>query len=152
MKMNLFDKITTVVAILLLLGATIYLFLNWSLLPAEIPSHYNFKGEPDDYGGKGTLIFTLIMGWTLVLLFWILGKFPKYWNTGVERTPANEAAVNRIIKDMMDVLQVAMAAMFSYMLVVPVLGTYMGNWFMPVFLISIFGTILLTAVRLIRNR
>jgi len=152
MKSNLFDKVAAALSILILLAATLFVILHWIEMPEQIPSHYNFKGEVDDYGGKGILVFTLVMGWVMVLTFWILGMFPKYWNTGVERTPANEAAVNRIIRDMMSVMQFFLAVMFSYMSVTPVLGVNMGNWFTPVFLLTIFGTIIVTVVRLIRNR
>ena len=152
MKSNLFDKIMMVLSVLILLTATLFVIMNWGEMPEQIPSHYNFKGEVDNYGGKGILVFTLVMGWVMVLTFSILGMFPKYWNTGVERTPANEAAVNRIIRDMMSVMQLSLAAMFSYMSVTPVLGINMGCWFMPVFLMTIFGTIIVTIVRLIRNR
>lgn len=152
MKSNLFDKIMMTLSALILLAATVFVVLHWSQMPEQIPSHYNFKGEVDDYGGKGILVFTLVMGWVMVLTFSILGMFPKYWNTGVERTPANAAAVNRIIRDMMSVMQLSLAAMFSYMSVTPVFGVNMGSWFTPVFLLTIFGTIIVTVVRLIRNR
>ncbi|MBR3784960.1 MAG: DUF1648 domain-containing protein [Firmicutes bacterium] len=152
MKSNLFDKITAMLSILILLAATLFVILHWGEMPEQIPSHYNFKGEVDDYGGKGILVFTLVMGWVMLLTFWIVGMFPKYWNTGVERTPANEAAVNRIIRDMMSVMQIFLAVMFSYMSVTPALGVNMGRWFTPVFLLAIFGTIIVTVVRLIRNR
>jgi len=152
MKSNLFDKVAAALSILILLAATLFVILHWIEMPEQIPSHYNFKGEVDDYGGKGILVFTLVMGWVMVLTFWIVGKFPTLWNTGVERTPANEAAVNRIIRDMMSVMQFFLAVMFSYMSVTPVLGVNMGNWFTPVFLLTIFGTIIVTVVRLIRNR
>ena len=152
MKSNLFDKIMMVLSVLILLSATLFVIMNWGEMPEQIPSHYNFKGEVDDYGGKGILVFTLVMGWVMLLTFWIVGMFPKYWNTGVERTPANAAAVNRIIRDMMSVMQLSLAAMFSYMSVTPALGVNMGRWFTPVFLLAIFGTIIVTVVRLIRNR
>ena len=82
----------------------------------------------------------------------ILGKFPKYWITGGERTPANEAVINRIVKDMMGVMIVSISLLFSYMLIVPVLQMNMGVWFMPLMLFVIFGTMIVTVVRLIRNR
>jgi len=152
MKSNLFDKVAAALSILILLAATLFVILHWIEMPEQIPSHYNFKGEVDDYGGKGILVFTLVMGWVMVLTFWIVGKFPTLWNTGVERTPANEAAVNRIIRDMMSVMQFFLAVMFSYVSVTPVLNVNMGRWFTPVFLLTIFGTIIVTVVRLIRNR
>ena len=152
MRKNLFDRIAEVVAVLILLAATIFVLASWNSLPEQIPSHYDFKGQVDAYGGSGSLIFAMVMGWILVLTMIVISRFPSAWNTGVERTPANAAVVNRIIKDMLNVLEVGMAILFSYMMIVPVMGISMGIWFMPAFLIVIFGNIIITVVRLIRNR
>lgn len=152
MKSNKFDLIANMASIVILLAATIFVLIRWSDLPEQIPSHYNFKGEPNAYGGKGTLIFEMIMGWVMVLTFLIIGKLPQVWNTGVERTPANEAVINRIVKDMISVMELILAMLFAYMMITPVLGIRMGKWFMPLFLVLIFGTIIVTTVRLIRNR
>ena len=152
MQTKLYDKLAALAAMVILLAATIFVLVHWGDLPEQIPSHYNFKGEPDAYGGTGTLIFTIVTAWILIPMMVILGKFPKYWNTGVQRTPANETAVNRIVRDLMDVMEVSMAILFAYMMIVPILGTAMGKWFMPLFLAVIFGTIMVTVVRLIRNR
>ena len=152
MRKNFFDKIAEVLAVLILLAATIFVLTSWKDMPDQIPSHYDFKGQVDAYGGRGSLIFAMVMGWILVLTMIVISRFPSAWNTGVERTPANAAVVNRIIKDMLNVMEAGMAILFSYMMIVPVLGTAMGAWFMPAFLTFIFGTIIITVVRLIRNR
>ena len=44
-------KISEITAIFILLVATIFVIVNWSALPEQIPSHYDFKGEPDDCTG-----------------------------------------------------------------------------------------------------
>ena len=152
MRKNFFDRIAEVLAVLILLAATIFVLINWKDMPELIPSHYDFKGQVDAYGGRGILIFTMVMGWVLVLSMIVISRFPSAWNTGVERTPANAAVVNRIIKDMLNVMEAGMAILFSYMMIVPAMGIAMGVWFMPVFLIIIFGTIIITVVRFIRNR
>lgn len=152
MRKNFFDRIAEVLAVLILLAATIFVLINWKDMPELIPSHYDFKGQVDAYGGRGVLIFTMVMGWVLVLSMIVISWFPSIWSTGVERTPANAAVVNRIIKDMLNVLEVGMAILFSYMMIVPAMGITMGKWFMPAFFIVIFGTIIVMVVRLIRNR
>lgn len=152
MKLNRFDLIANIASIVILLAATIFVLVNWGNLPEQIPSHYDFKGQPDAYGGKGSLITSMVIGWVMLLTMMILGIFPKMWNTGVERTPANEAVINRIVRDMLSVMEISMAVLFGYMMVVPVIGTSMGIWFMPLFLALIFGNIIVTVVRLIRNR
>lgn len=152
MKSNLFDKIMTILAILILLASTIFVLAKWDSLPEQIPIHYNFKGQPDAYGGTGSLVFSMVIDWTMLLTLTILSKFPHLWNTGVERTPVNAAVINRIVRDMLSVMELSLAALFGYTMIVPVIGIDMGVWFMPLFLGVIFGTIMVTVVRLIRNR
>jgi uncharacterized membrane protein len=152
MKSNLFDRIAAILAIVILLAGTAFVLINWSKMPEQIPSHYDFKGQPDGYGGKGTLIFLMAAGWVLVPMMMVLSKFPQFYNTGVERTPANEAVINRITRDLISFMELAISILFTYMMVVPVIGANMGAWFMPVFLALIFGSIIVTVVRLIRNR
>ena len=152
MKSNLFDKIMAVLAILILLAATVFVLINWSNMPEQIPSHYDFKGQPDAYGGKGTLVVLMVTAWILVPMMMILGNFPKFYNTGVQRTPTNEAVINRITRDLISFMEFAIAVLFAYMMIVPVIGASMGAWFIPVFLGVIFGSIIVTVVRLIRNR
>lgn len=152
MRLRTYDKVLDILSIVILLAATVFVIVNWSKMPEQIPSHYNFKGQPDAYGDGDSLIVTVIMGWIILLSVLILGRLPQLWNTGVERTPVNEAAVNRIIRDMLSVTNVSIAVLFAYMMVVPVIGTSMGIWFMPLFLALIFGNIIVAVVRLIRNR
>ena len=35
----------------------IYLFMIWDSLPETVPTHWNFKGEIDDWGSKSTITF-----------------------------------------------------------------------------------------------
>ena len=152
MKLNKFDLIANIASIVILLAATIFVPVNWGNLPEQIPSHYNFKGEPNAYGGKGTLIFMMIVNWLVLLTMIIIGNFPQLWNTGVERTPANEVVINRIVRDMLSVMEISMAMLFGYLLIVPAVGANMGIWFMPLFLTLTFGNLIVMTVRLIRNR
>ena len=39
----------------------VYLGIIYNSLPATIPTHFNFKGEPDNYGDKSSLIYTSIL-------------------------------------------------------------------------------------------
>ncbi len=76
---------------LILLGIAL-LWLLWAdahaSLPARVPSHFNFKGQADDYGGKGhllfiTLCFTLVSLSLLVLVrfrFLLVNRWPELLN------------------------------------------------------------------------
>jgi len=56
------NKIIEVFLIISILALPfIYLASIYNILPATIPTHFNFKGEPDNYGDKSSLIFTSII-------------------------------------------------------------------------------------------
>ncbi len=56
------NKIIEVLLIAIILALPfIYLASVYNNLPATVPTHFNFKGEPDNYGDKSSLIFTTIL-------------------------------------------------------------------------------------------
>jgi uncharacterized membrane protein len=57
-------NLTWILILLPVLGMSLINVLNWADLPERIPIHWNFQGQPDSWGGKGTL-------WLLPFLFLI---------------------------------------------------------------------------------
>jgi len=53
--------------ILLTIIPIVYLLFSWSLLPEQMPIHFDFDGEPNGYGSKMVFIF-LPLGLYLLLL------------------------------------------------------------------------------------
>ena len=66
MKNNTAKHLTSLPKELLLLLITIipvvYLFIVWKELPEQVPIHWNFQGEVDQYGSKASL------GWVVLLI------------------------------------------------------------------------------------
>jgi uncharacterized membrane protein len=61
----------------------------WAVLPDRIPTHYNFSGQPDGWGGKGTLLILPIITLILFATFAILQRFPRFYNYPVPITESN---------------------------------------------------------------
>ena len=60
LKRNLY-RVINVICVLLLAAATLFVLMRWQQLPEQIPTHYNFAGEVDGYGGKGSLILLMFL-------------------------------------------------------------------------------------------
>ncbi len=134
-----------------LLSVTLYLFLYWSQLPEEIPTHFNAAGEIDAFGGKTSLLSPLIIGWVLYGLISLIEAIPAAWNTGVEVTPENREAVLRAVKTMLSVLKLILALFFSYLLLCSALCRPLNGFAMAAYLALIFGTILWSCIRLFKK-
>ncbi len=58
----------------ILIMPLLYLSNIYSELPAIIPTHFNFKGEPDNFGDKSNLIFTTVVLSVVALFVYLLVK------------------------------------------------------------------------------
>ena len=72
------------------------LFTMWALvvtsfnsLPDTIPVHFNYKGEIDRYGSKGTLFILPVITSILTISMYYLNKVPHLFNYMVEITEEN---------------------------------------------------------------
>ncbi len=108
-----YQRIAGILAPLLLLGSIVYILIVWQKLPERIPTHYNFAGEIDGYGGRGSLLLMPIIGLATDLTVAICGRFPQSWNTGARVTVLNRARVYRLIRDLMADLRLSMALAFA---------------------------------------
>lgn len=58
----------------------IYIGFIWPSLPHEIPTHFEFDGTADGFGGKGNIFIHPIVGLGFYILFHVLSRFPYLFN------------------------------------------------------------------------
>ena len=150
LKRNRYDLFTNILCLILLIGILIYLFIHWNSIPDKIPGHYNAMGEIDRMGSKGEILILPIISWIMYLGMTVLEKFPQVWNTGVKVTEENKERVYRTLKNMISTMKVIVIAVFSYLTINSAQALSLSVWFLPVFLILIFGSIIFFIIRLIR--
>ena len=92
-KSSIADKILQGFCLALLVGMTFYLLAGWSTFSDKLPMHFGASGQIDRWGGKGILIFMLVVQWGLYLLCTGVEQVPQVWNTGVKVTAANRERV-----------------------------------------------------------
>lgn len=60
---------------LILLLPFIYILIVWNTIPDQVPTHFNIKGEPDDYSGKAFALLLLpVMN---IVMYFILFFVPR---------------------------------------------------------------------------
>lgn len=75
---TLYQRIAFFAAPAILLAGIVYVAVRYAQLPAEIPSHYNFYGEIDGYGSRGTLWIMPIIGILCDALMLAVSFFPRH--------------------------------------------------------------------------
>ncbi len=58
----------------------VYLLMQWSSLPDNVPVHFNFAGEPDNWGHKGLIWLLLFIGISMWIGLSVLEKYPHVYN------------------------------------------------------------------------
>lgn len=146
------DIIMEVLGLIMLIGTPLYLFISWPSIPDKLPMHYNFAGEIDRWGGKGEILFIVVMLWIIYLMISLVEHLPSVWNTGVQVTPENRERVYRTLKYMVKTLKLAMTLVFTFLILNTVAGTPLPGWFTPAYLILIIGDLAFWLIRLYRVR
>ena len=68
--------ISVILPLLLLAGAAAWVALTWDAIPEEIPDHFDLAGQPDGWGGRGTIWINLGMGLGFYVLLLVTSFFP----------------------------------------------------------------------------
>lgn len=122
------------------------LILNWDILPDRIPAHFGFEGRPDAYGNKSTLLLLPGAAVLVYLLLTLVGRYPHIFNYPWKITSENAYRQYQLAVTMMTALKTEIIWIFNYITLIEIrvsLGNAegLGQMFLPIFLIVIFGPI-----------
>ncbi|WP_010283219.1 DUF1648 domain-containing protein [Bacillus timonensis] len=141
---TLSEKILETLSIVILLGIYGYIIVNWSEIPDRVPTHFNFAGEPDSWGGKGSILILPIIATFLFKTMFILSKFPHIHNYPIEVTPENAESIYRISRKMLITINFFLTFFLAIgaweMANVAQGNEGLGMWYLIGLLVSIFGT------------
>ncbi len=142
-KLTRADIIFEIVSAVLLMGMIVFVALYYKYLPENIPSHFDFSGNVDSYGGKSMILLFPILGTLLYLLLTIANFFPHTFNYLKEITEENALVQYTISTKMIRYLKFALTAILAvltYMIYMNATNQMagLGLWIIPVFLVFIF--------------
>ena len=152
MNKKIMYRAINILCLLILIGTIVWLVAVWDNIPDEIATHFDYAGNPDSYGSKTDIIVIPIFAWILYGVMVFVELIPGAWNTGVKVTPENSERVYGIIKSMIVFLKLYIVILFAVITVFSALVQRMPVWLLPVEMVVIFGTIIVSLVRLYRAR
>lgn len=147
-----YDIIIEICCLLCLIGVLLYLTITWNNIPDEIPGHYNAMGQIDKITGKSSLIALPAVAWIIYIGMSIIEKFLQIWNTGVTITEENKHRIYRILKDMLKTIKLITVAVFTYLTINSAIAIPLPIWFLPVFLILTFGSLIFFIGKLVKSK
>ncbi|WP_453990270.1 DUF1648 domain-containing protein [Bacillus nitroreducens] len=143
-RKTLSEKILEILSILLLVGMYIFIIVNWSEIPNRVPTHFNIAGEPDSWGGKGSILILPIIATFLFKTMFILSKFPHVHNYPVKVTPENAEGLYKASQKMLITTNFFITLFLGIgvweSITVAQGKEGLGMWYMIGMLLSIFGT------------
>lgn len=152
LKRSKYDILINTACLILLVGIIVFLGVNWHTIPDKIPGHYNASGIINRWGNKGELWIVPVIAWIMYLGITALEHFPQIWNTGVEVTKENKERVYWILKNLIGTVKLIMSAVFVFLTVNSAFAVRLPVWFLPVFLILIFGSVIIFIVKLAKAK
>ena len=150
-KHNKLDTIAEVFCMILLIVTTLYAIYMYIQLPEKIPIHYNAAGVIDRYGNKLEIFILLIVTWVMYIGLSLVTRVPQFWNTGVSVTAENKDRVYRILKNMLKIIKMEIIVIFCYLIYNTTTLYDLPKWFVPVFLVLLFSTMLISFIVLIKK-
>lgn len=150
--MKIIYRASTAICVCLLFAATLLVILNWRQIPSEIPIHYNFHGEVNRYGGKGSLIFMMLMAWVLLAVFSVITKCPNSWNMPVKVTDENRDRLYRITETMLETVKLIACLLFVVMLVNISTVMMLPQWIIMVLVIAMMLVIIVSIYLMYKNK
>ena len=152
MRKEIIYLIMNIIGVLALLGSTLFVIIMWSQIPDQIPTHYNFAGEADGYGGKGSLIFMMVLAWFVFILITVLMRFPNTWNMPVKVTAENKARLYIITRAMLEVVKMLTSLLFAVMLINAAIATPMPRFILIALIAAMLLSIIMGIFLMFKNR
>lgn len=109
-KLDLFAEVAALLGIILEVTIT---FFYWYALPARIPTHVGFNGQPDSWGGKGSLIALVVVSLVLYVGLTLLERYPHIYNYPVQITEENAPRQYSIARSLLVWVKLEMAWIFA---------------------------------------
>lgn len=131
--------------------------INYGSLPETIPVHFNASGQPDGYGGRGTLWLLPAIGLFMYIMMTIIEQFPQIYNYPVEITEENAERQYRNAGRLIRTLKTVILLVFSYLSFKTIetatgKASGLGKAFLPVFLLITFGVVIFYIVKSVNSR
>ena len=135
-----YQRILNILTFLILAGHILCLLLSWSSIPDKVPTHYDFSGKADGYGGKGSLLILPVINVILYAILCLIERYPDTWNVPGPVTPLNQIWIYTNVKNLLVTLKFLTTGIFCFLTIYSAMGKNLSVWFTPAYLILILGS------------
>lgn len=104
------DVISAILVVIMAVGT----FFIWKEAPDIVPTHFNFKGQVDNYGSKNIVFLLLVIAVICYVGMTVVSKYPKIYNYCIEITPENKEKQYLIAQTCIKLLNLEMVTIFLY--------------------------------------
>jgi len=108
---DLILEILAIVGLLCFFGFTLY---SITRVPDSVPTHFNARGNPDDYGSKTFLWMLPVIAFVVYSILSLVVRIPEKSNYPVTITPANARRQYTLRIRLLRYLKVAIVLMFFF--------------------------------------
>ena len=134
------DIFLELVSITMLLLMWIYLIIEYPDLPETIASHFNAKGEADNYSNKSYIWFLPIIATGVYIGLFILNKHPHAHNYMVNITEENALKNYRFSTRIVRITNTLTVIMFTYIIYYIIQSAkeselQFSSWFVPIVIV-----------------
>lgn len=151
------QKVLNMIGISALLLALAYVIINWSNVAESVPYHFDFTGEPDAWGSKWMVLILPVLGILLWTGLSFIEPFPHTFNYVVKINEGNAERQYYYAVTLIRLIKNEIALLFA-LLTPSIVQISNGQedqlqfWIVPVFLVILFGTILIYFIKSLRWR
>ncbi|WP_422123281.1 DUF1648 domain-containing protein [Planococcus sp. X10-3] len=143
-----------VFTLLIFIAVIIYLINAYPSLPDRVPGHYDASGTVDRWGSKIELWILPLVAAGLWIMMTILERYPHIFNY-INLREDNLEAQYRNGVFMVNVLKNESVLLFSFLIfqgsrVADGAAAGLGDFFLPIFMFVIFGSIIIFLIKMIR--
>ncbi|MEG0472485.1 MAG: DUF1648 domain-containing protein [Solibacillus sp.] len=98
-----------------LVGMVLYLLLKWSVLPAEVPAHFNAVGEVDRWGSKYELLILPVIAIFITFFMELIERYPHVHNYPERLCEANVRAFYLNSRQMLNYMKNIINMLFAFL-------------------------------------
>ena len=134
-----------------------YTIVSYASLPTTIPTHFNFKGEIDNYGNKAALFILPVIMSLVVLGMTYLNKYPHIFNYPRKITAENAEYEYRKATRLIRIIK-AVISIFAVLITITIVQSSKAGystmkwWMLPVFIIAMITPIIISLFSKKKNK
>lgn len=156
LKLTAADKGLEFAGWIIFILMSIFAVWSYTRLPDIIPTHFNGRGKPDNYGDKGAIFILPCVAGIIMMMLTSINQFPEIFNYPHKITEENAEQQYALATRLIRLLKLMIVVIFFFIVYatgkVSHGGNGLGRWIIPVLLITMSAPLIFYLVQAIKNK